>query len=191
MKGKILIGCGVAGLIFLILPVLFGVSVYNGLIKIDENVNKQWAEIDNMLQRRADLIPNLVETVKGYAQHEKEIFVAVADARSKLIGARSVTDKAEAAGAMNSALSRLLAIAENYPDLKANTTFLRLQDELSGTENRIAVARTRYNEAVEKFNTKIKRIPGALFAGFMGYEKRSYFEITDEKVRDVPKVQFQ
>ncbi len=182
-----LIGLAISALVLLIISA----GIYNGLIKADERVNKEWAEIDNMLQRRADLIPNLVETVKGYATHEKEVFIAVADARSRLIGARSVSDKAEAAGELNSALSRLLAIAENYPQLKADTTFLKLQDELAGTENRIAVTRTRYHEAVQVFNAKIKKIPGVLFAGFMGLEKRPYFEIKDEKVRDVPKVSFE
>ncbi len=191
MKKPILIGCGIAFVFLLIIPFMIGVGIYNGLIQIDEKVNKEWAEIDNMLQRRADLIPNLIETVKGYAKHEKEIFTAVADARSRLIGAKGVAAKGEAAGALNGALSRLLAISERYPDLKANTTFLRLQDELAGTENRIAVARTRYNESVERYNTKIKRIPGVFFARLMGFEKRSYFEIKDESVREVPKVSFE
>lgn len=189
MKPFAAIGCGL--LIFVAVMLMACVGVYNSLIRIDERVNKEWAEIDNMLQRRADLIPNLVETVKGYAAHEKEVFQAVADARSRLIGAQGVTDKAAAAGAMDSALSRLLAIAERYPELKANTNFIRLQDELAGTENRIAVARTRYNEAVEAFNAQIKRLPGVFFAGFMGLEKRPYFEITSEEARKVPAVSFQ
>ena len=189
MKKFALLGCG--ALLIVGLGLLFvGVGTYNGLIRIDERVNKEWAEIDNMLQRRADLIPNLVETVKGYAAHEKEVFQAVADARSRLIGAQGVTDKAAASGALDSALSRLLAIAERYPELKADTNFLRLQDELAGTENRIAVARTRYNEAVEIFNAQIKRIPGVFFAGFMGLEKRPYFEIKNEQARNVPAVSF-
>ncbi len=178
-------------MVLIVVGILLGViGTYNGLISSEENVDKNWAEIDNQLQRRADLIPNLVSTVKGYAAHEKEIFESVAEARSKLIGATGVTAKAEAAGALNSALGRLLAIAENYPNLKADTNFLRLQDELAGTENRISVARTRYNEAVQLFNAKIRRFPGVLFASMLGMEKKPYFEVEDDAVREVPKVEF-
>ena len=164
--------------------------IHNGLVKADETCEEKWAEIDNMLKRRTDLLPNMVATVKGYAKHEKEIFVAVAEARSKLIGAKGVTAKGKASSQMDSAISRLLMVAERYPDLKANKNFIRLQDEIAGTENRIAVARTRYNEAIKKFNVKIKKIPGSFFAGSMGLEKRQYFEITTPQDREVPTVQF-
>lgn len=162
------------------------ISTYNGLVKSNEACEGQWAEIDNMLKRRADLLPNMVKSVKAYAKHEKEIFVAVADARSKLIGAKGVKAKSQASGQLDSAISRLLMVAERYPDLKANQNFARLQDEIAGSENRIAVARSRYNEAVKKHNSKIKEIPEVVFAGPMGLEKKPYFEITEYEDRQVP-----
>jgi LemA protein len=167
------------------------ISVRNGLITKDETVKEQWSQIDNQLLRRADLIPNLVNTVKGYASHEKEIFTAVADARSALIGAKGPAAKAEAAGAMSSALGRLLAISERYPDLKANQSFIRLQDELAGTENRIGVARGRYNAAVKDFNASIRRFPGSLFAPGLGLELAEYFEVPEGRdVSAPPEVKF-
>ena len=132
---------------------------YNGMDSARENVDSKWSQVDNQLQRRSDLIPNLVNTVKGYAAHEKEVFQSVSDARAKMAGARSVSDKLAANTEINSALSRLLAVAENYPQLKADQNFRQLQDELSGTENRIAVARKDYNDAVQSYNTKIKSLP--------------------------------
>jgi len=167
------------------------IGVRNGLITKDESVKAQWSEIDNQLIRRADLIPNLVNTVKGYAAHEKEIFTAVAEARSALIGAQGPAGKAEAAGAMNSALGRLLAISENYPALKADQSFIRLQDELAGTENRIAVARGRYNTTVKEFNASIRRFPGSFFASGLGLERAEYFEVPKGKdVANPPEVKF-
>ncbi len=186
-------GCFIAGISAVIILLLLGgcgVATYNSLVNSQERVDMQWGEIDNMLQRRADLIPNLVETVKGYAAHEQEIFENVAEARSRLLGASGVEAKAEAAGQFNSALGRLLAIAENYPNLKADTNFLRLQDELAGTENRIAVARSRYNEAVADFNARIRKIPAVIFASMLNMEKRAYFEAKDEAARAVPEVRF-
>ena len=162
---------------------------YNGMVSARENVDSKWSQVDNQLQRRSDLIPNLVNTVKGYAAHEKEVFQSVSDARAKMAGARSVSDKLAANTELNSALSRLLAVAENYPQLKADQNFRQLQDELSGTENRIAVARKDYNDAVQSYNTKIKSLPYSLFAGVLGFTARDYFKV-EETVRTVPKVQF-
>ena len=135
--------------------VLYLVFTYNSLVRMQENVNSKWSQVENQLQRRADLIPNLVNTVKGYAKHEKEIFETLAQARSKLLNSTTVEDKAKANDELSSAISRLLMIVENYPNLKADRTFVQLMDELSGTENRIAVARKDYNEAVREYNKSI------------------------------------
>ena len=162
---------------------------YNGMVSARENVDSKWSQVDNQLQRRGDLIPNLVNTVKGYAAHEKEVFQSVSDARAKMAGAKSVSDKLAANAELNSALSRLLAVAENYPQLKADQNFRQLQDELSGTENRIAVARKDYNEAVQSYNTKIKSLPYSLFAGALGFTARDCFK-AEETAKTVPKVQF-
>ncbi|MBQ8919272.1 MAG: LemA family protein [Acidaminococcaceae bacterium] len=162
---------------------------YNGMVSANENVDSKWSQVDNQLQRRSDLIPNLVNTVKGYASHEKEVFQSVSDARAKMAGARSVGDKLAANNELNGALSRLLAVAENYPQLKADQNFRQLQDELSGTENRIAVARKDYNDAVQSYNTKIKSLPYSLFAGALGFTARDYFKV-EETAKAVPKVQF-
>ena len=152
------------------------ISVRNGLIAADEEVNDQWAQIDTQLQRRLDLIPNLVSAVKGYMAHEEKIFTGIAEARGKLLAAQGPAQKAAAAADVTESLGRLLAVAENYPALRANENFIRLQDELAGTENRIAVARGRYNKAVKAFNSRIRQFPGSLFAPGMGMEKREYFE---------------
>lgn len=154
----------------------FTVSVRNSLIAMDESVNANWSQIETQLQRRADLIPNLVSAVKGYAVHEEKIFTEVADARARLLGADGAQAKAEASDELSSALGRLMAIAESYPELKADISFVRLQDELAGTENRIAVARTRFNDAVRSYNAAIRQFPGSLFAGGMGLTMREYFE---------------
>jgi len=161
----------------------------NVFITQEESLNAAWAEIDNQLQRRLDLIPNLVATVKGYAAHESEVFTGIADARSKLAGAGSVEEKAEGYGELQGALSRLLVVVESYPQLQANANFIRLQDELAGTENRLTVARKRYNDEVKIFNTAIRMYPGSIIAGSLGMEKRSYFEIPDE-ARSAPAVSF-
>ncbi|NLC44848.1 MAG: LemA family protein [Clostridiales bacterium] len=164
-----------------------GVSSYNGLVTKSESVDAAWSLIDVQLQRRYDLIPNLVATVKEYAAHEEEIFANVAEARSKLAGAGSVSEVAEADAELNGALSRLLAIAEAYPDLKANENFINLQDELAGTENRIANVRRDYNEAARSFNTTIRRFPTNIFAGMFGFETADYYEAA-EGTRDTPDV---
>jgi LemA protein len=182
-------------LVKVFLAVLVSVSlsgcfiVKNELIELDESINSAWSEIDNQLQRRSDLIPNFVNTVKGYAAHEEKVYTDIADARSRLAGAQSVEEKAEGYNSMQSALSRLLVVVEQYPDLKANANFIALQDELAGTENRIAVARKRYNDSVRAFNTKIRAFPGSMFAGGMGFSPRQYFEIS-QSAREVPQVQF-
>jgi len=175
--------------LFLIIVSSWFIGTRNKLVTLEETIDAAWAEIDNQLQRRSDLIPNLVETVKGYAKQEKEIFIQIAEARSKLIGAKTVGEKAQSYNELQTALSRLLVIVERYPELKSNVNFIRLQDELAGTENRIAVARKRYNDAVKSFNTKIRRFPTSIVANMMGMEKREYFQI-QETAREVPKVEF-
>lgn len=165
------------------------VSSYNGLVSMHEQVNSSWAQVDTQLQRRADLIPNLVNTVKGYASHEQEAVKAVADAHSKLLNASTPTDKISANGELSNALGRLLMVAENYPDLKASQNFLALQDELAGTENRISVARRDYNNQVQKYNAKIHSFPVSLYAGAFGFTDAPYFK-ADEGAKAAPKVQF-
>ena len=161
----------------------------NNLVALDEQVEAAWSEIDNQLQRRADLIPNLVNTVRGFAQQEEEIFTRLADARARLAGAQGVQETAESYGEMQSALSRLLVVVENYPQLRSNENFIRLQDELAGTENRIAVARRRYNETVQQFNTRIRSFPASIIANSLGMEQKEYFEVP-EAAREVPEVDF-
>lgn len=179
-------------LVLLAVVVLIGGTLmgsYNGLVSANEQVTGQWSQVENQLQRRNDLIPNLVNTVKGYAAHETQVYADVANARAKLAGARNVSDASAASGELDGALSRLLAIAENYPDLKSNTNFLQLQDELAGTENRIAVARRDYNQSVQTFNAKIKSFPTNILAGMFGFTDRDYFK-ADEGAKTVPQVKF-
>lgn len=186
MSKKIVLAIIVVLLFILVSNVI---GTYNSLVTKNENIDGKWSQVENNLQRRADLIPNLVETVKGYAAHEEEIFTAIAEARSKLIGATGVEETADANNQLSSALSRLLAISEAYPTLKADQNFRALQDELAGTENRIAVARRDYNNAVQEYNTKIQRFPTNIIAGIFGYEKREYFQ-ADEGSKQVPEVKF-
>ena len=152
------------------------ISTYNSMVTANEKVNEKWAVVDADLQRRNDLIPNLVATVQGYASHETEVFTAVSDARAKLAGAATPEEAAKADGELSSALSRLLAISEAYPELKSNENFQSLQDELAGTENRIAVSRKDYNGVVKDFNTSVKKFPRNLLAGMFGFGEREYFE---------------
>ncbi len=162
---------------------------YNTLVSQKEAVNAAWAQVENQLQRRNDLIPNLVETTKGYAAHEKEIFENIANARAKLIGAGSRDEKIDAANDLSSSLSRLLVITERYPDLKADKQFARLSDELAGTENRLATERMRYNEAVNRYNTSIQTFPAVLMARTFGFQSEKYFEAPKE-AQQVPQVKF-
>ena len=178
--------------------VIWAVSMYNGLVTMDESVNSQWANVETQYQRRADLIPNLVNTVKGYASHEKETLEGVVEARSKAtqmqVNANDLTPEKlaeyqKAQGAVTSALGKLLAITENYPDLKANQNFLELQAQLEGTENRINVARTNFNNAAQAYNTAIRRFPKSLFASMFGFDKHAYFEAA-EGTETAPTVSF-
>lgn len=176
-------------LIIVIIIVMSSISGYNSLVTLAENVDGKWSQVENQLQRRANLIPNLVETVKGFAAQEKTIFTQVAEARSKLAGAQTVNQAAQADQELTGALSRLLAIVENYPQLKSDAIFISLQDELAGTENRLAVARKDYNEAVLVYNAKIKRFPTVLYAGLFGFEAKEYFQ-TNEDAKNTPKINF-
>ena len=186
-----------AGLVILVLVLIaalaFG-SIYigrrNQMAIKKEAVNAAWAQVDVVLQRRSDLIPNLVETVKGYATQEQKVFGDIAAARAALGGARTPADKIAANGALDSALSRLLVVVENYPQLKSNENFQRLQDELAGTENRIAVERRRYNEVVQDYNTFIAVFPNSLVASMAGFARNDAYFKTDEGARQAPKVNF-
>jgi LemA protein len=162
---------------------------YNILTRLDVATQQAWAEVDNQLLRRSEMIPNLVETVKGYASHEKELFEHIADARARLAGAATIPDKVNASNEISGLLSRLLAIAENYPLLRANENFLKLQDQLEGTENRLAVARNKYNQAVGSFNTAIRVFPSNMIAGFFRFGPKTFFEVP-ESAKQVPEVRF-
>ena len=166
-----------------------GVGRYNGFVGANEQIDGAWAQVENILQRRADLIPNLVATVQGFAEQEREVFGQVAEARSRLAGAVTPAEAANANAGLTSALGRLLAIAENYPELRSNQNFVRLQDELAGTENRIAVERQRYNDAVRLYRTDVRQFPSNLFARAFGFGDREYFE-ADETAAEVPLVAF-
>src|ERR671924_2255696 len=166
------------------------VSVRNTLVSKNESVKSAWSQVDVVLQRRADLIPNLVETVKGYAKQEQTVFGDIAKARSALLSAGTPQGKIAANQQLDGALGRLLAIAENYPQLKSNENFLRLQDELAGTENRIAVERKRYNDTLQDYNTYVQQFPASLFAGWAGFKSNDAYFAAPEGSRQVPKVDF-
>lgn len=175
-----------------IIVLLFGAVfffTYNGIVSAEEGVDAQWYQVENQYQRRADLIPNLVNTVKGYAAHEEQVFIEVAKYRSQWSAAATQEEKMEAAKGMDSAISRLLVVVESYPQLKASENFLALQAQLEGTENRIAVERMRYNEKVRDYNTQLKRIPSSFVAGMLGSEPKAYFE-AEKGAQDVPDVNF-
>ncbi len=176
-------------LIVIIIPVVTIISYYNRFVSMEEDVRNQWAQVESQLKRRYDLIPNLVETAKGYMAHEKEIFINIAEARSKLAGNLPPQDRMRGENELGMFLGRLLALVENYPDLKANENFLKLMDQLEGTENRIAVERMRYNEKVRIYNTTIKRFPGNILAGWFSKVALLYFE-TEEVEEEAPKVEF-
>jgi LemA protein len=162
---------------------------YNSVVMMDENINGQWAQVENQLKRRYDLIPNLIETVKGYAAHEKELFQYIADARTKYFQAKGIGDKIAASNQLEGVLSRLLLLREAYPDLKANQSFLKLQDSLEGTENRIAVERKRYNDAVKTLNAYRRTFFGRFFASWVGVEAAEYYEIPEGEA-ETPQVKF-
>lgn len=191
MKKSTIVVLSIVGvLVLLIVSVLgWGIGTYNSLVSEQENVQKYASDIQADLQRRSDLIPNLVETVKGYASQEEEIFTEIADARSKLAGATNLQESAQADSELSSALSRLLMVVENYPELKSNENFIALQDQLEGTENRIKVARTKYNEAAQEYNTSLKRFPTSIIGSMFGFEQTEYFEAS-EGAEQVPSVDF-
>ncbi|GMU95111.1 LemA family protein [Ignavibacterium album] len=202
MKSKgLIVGLAIGGVLIIgiILLVMWGISVYNNLVASEQNVLKQWSQVENQYQRRADLIPNLVNTVKGYANFEKEVLTQVTEARAR-VGQFNVTPEVlndpqafekfqSVQGDLSSALSRLLAVVENYPELKANENFLQLQAQLEGTENRIAVERKRFNEAVQEYNTMIKRFPASMLAGMFGFHEKQYFKAV-QGAEVPPKVEF-
>jgi len=175
--------------VILVVLALWGFSVYNRIIGLENRYENAWSQIDVQLKRRNDLIPNLVETVKGYAAHEKSVFEEVAHSREAMMNAKGVNESAQATNLMNAALGRLFAIAENYPDLKANENFKMLQEELSGVENKIAYARQFYNDAVLQYNNAIEQVPGNFFAGPMNKKQAVFLEIPEAE-RSVPQVSF-
>ena len=190
---KLLIGFGVILTFLLIAAIFLGgafVSRRNEMVSQKEAIRAAWAQVDNVLQRRADLIPHLVNTVKGYAAHEQKVFDDIASARAQLAGARTPADRIAANSQLDGALSRLLVVVENYPNLKADQQFLKLQDELSGTENRIAVERRRYNEVVQKYNTNIQLFPNNLIASISGFQREDAYFKAEGQAREVPKVDF-
>ncbi len=184
-SNKVLIAIGI--IVLLVGAVFF--LTYNGLVSAEEDVDAKWYEVENQYQRRVDLIPNLIETVKGYAAHEEKVFTEIAKYRSQWSAASTSEERVEAANGMESTLSRLVVVVENYPDLKASDSFKAFQAQLEGTENRIAVARMRYNEQVREYNTQLKRIPSSFVAGMIGLESKKYFE-AEKGAQDVPDVNF-
>jgi len=176
--------------VILVLLVLFVIGVYNALVGLRNQVNNAWSQIDVQLKRRHDLIPNLVETAKGYMKHERGTLEAITNARAQAMGAKSVAEASKAEGALGEALSKFLLVVENYPDLKANQNFLAVQEELSSTENKIAFARQAYNDQVLFFNNKIQMFPSNIVAGAFSFGKRDFFEVSAAAEREVPKVSF-
>jgi len=180
-------------LVLLVVPalfIIFAIGIYNALIRLRNQVNNAWSQIDVQLKRRHDLIPNLVETAKGYMKHERGTFEAITNARSQAMGATNVADSSKAEGALGEALSKFMLVVENYPDLKANQNFLSLQEELTSTENKIAFSRQSYNDQVLFFNNKIQMFPSNIVAGMFKFDKRDFFEIEIAAEREVPKVSF-
>src|SRR6266542_4607870 len=179
--------------VILIIALIFGgmyVGSRNEMVRKNETVKNAWSQVDVVLQRRADLIPNLVETVKGIAAQEQQVFGDIAAARSRLLSAGTPQDKIAANNQLDGAIGRLLAVVENYPQLKSNENFLRLQDELAGTENRIAVERKRYNDTLQDYNTYVQQFPGSIFAGRAGFKPNAAYFAASEGSRTVPKVNF-
>ena len=177
-------------LVIIVLAALFVIGIYNALVRLRNQVDNSWSQIDVQLKRRHDLIPNLVETAKGYMHHERETFEAITNARSQAMGAKGVAEAGKAEGALGQALSNFLLTVEAYPDLKANQNFLSIQEELSSTENKIAFSRQAYNDQVLFFNNKIQMFPSNIIAGMFNFTKRDFFELENEAEREVPKVNF-
>jgi LemA protein len=201
MKKGMIVGAAIAGVILIIIAIMvfWGIGTYNNLVTLNESVNQSWSQVENQYQRRSDLIPNLVNTVKGYANFERGVLTDVTEARSKAsqmnIDASVLNDPAafqrfqQVQGNLDNALSRLLVTVENYPDLKASANFQQLQAQLEGTENRISVERRRFNETVQQYNTTIKRFPSSIFAGMFGYSPKQYFKAAPGS-ETAPKVEF-
>ena len=177
-------------LVIVVAIVAFIISIYNALVRLKNQVKNAWSQIDVQLKRRHDLIPNLVETAKGYMEHERGTFEAITEARAKAMGAGNVSDASAAEGALTEALSKFMLVVENYPDLKANANFLSLQEELTSTENKIAFARQGYNDQVLFFNNKIQMFPSNIVAGMFGYKQQDFFEVESAEERKVPEVKF-
>lgn len=186
---KVAIGIFAIIAVIVILIIGWGIREYNKVVSMDEQVKAQWAQVENQLKRRYDLIPNLVETVKGYAKHEREIFEKIAEARTKYFQAKRPDEQIRASNELEGALSRLLLLREAYPQLKANENFLKLQDSLEGTENRISVERKRYNEAVQRLNTYRRTVFGRFFAALAGVAEAPYYEVSEPE-KELPKVKF-
>jgi LemA protein len=175
---------------FVVLLALAVIGIYNSLVRLRNQVDNAWSQIDVQLKRRHDLIPNLVETARGYMKHERETFEAITKARSAAVGAKTVPEAAQAEGRLAEALSRFMLVVENYPELKANQNFLALQEELTSTENKTAFARQNYNDQVLYYNNKIQMFPSNILAGMFSFTKRDFFEVQTEGEREVPKVSF-
>ncbi len=178
----------IAGIVLVL--VIWFVAIYNGLVGLKNQVKNAWSQIDVQLKRRHDLIPNLVETVKGYASHEKDTLERVVQARSRAMSAQSMDDRIQAEGELGQALGRLMLLVESYPDLKANQNFLALQEELTSTENKISFARQYYNDSVMTYNNKIQMFPSNIIAGMFNFKEATFFKVENEAEREAPKVQF-
>ncbi len=176
--------------VVIVLLIIFVIGIYNALIRLRNQVNNAWSQIDVQLKRRHDLIPNLVETAKGYMKHERGTFEAITEARSRAMGAKTVSEASKAEGALGEALSKFMLVVENYPDLKANQNFLSVQEELTSTENRISFARQSYNDQVLFFNNKIQMFPSNIIANMFNFARRDFFELEVAAEREVPKVSF-
>ena len=192
MGKGLLIALGVFGVLLLCVLMVFGsyVSARNQMVAKDQFVKNQWSEVDVQLERRADLIPNLVETVKGFTKEENSVYAEIAEARTGLMNAQSPQDKIAANGRVDGALSKFLVLTENYPQLRSSQQFIRLQDELAGTENRIGVARKRYNDAIQDYNTFILQFPNSIWAGILGYKQNDAYFTASPAARTVPNVKF-
>ena len=177
-------------LVLLGIAIIALIGIYNALVRLRNHVKNAWSQIDVQLKRRYDLIPNLVETAKGYMQHERGTLEAITEARSRAMGAEGVGDKAKAEGALGGAISKFMLVVENYPDLKANQNFMAVQEELTSTENKIAFSRQAYNDQVLFFNNKIQMFPSNIVAGMFRFESQEFFELEDQAQREAPKVDF-